>query len=84
MNRLLVCLLLALVWPVQAAERVVSLAPSLTEIVVELGPRYRRDVPLRVFYQVWAIGGVAECSSIIGGGAGQRSRTTERAADWRD
>src|SRR5471032_1694413 len=37
MNRLLVCLLLALVWPVQAAERVVSLAPSLTEIVVELG-----------------------------------------------
>lgn len=37
MSRLLVCLLLALVWPVQAAERVVSLAPSLTEIVVELG-----------------------------------------------
>jgi vitamin B12 transport system substrate-binding protein len=37
MNRLLVCLLLALVWPVQAAERVVSLAPSLAEIVVELG-----------------------------------------------
>ncbi|MDB6144947.1 MAG: cobalamin-binding protein [Pseudomonas sp.] len=37
MKRLVVCLLLALVGPVQAAERVVSLAPSLTEIVVELG-----------------------------------------------
>lgn len=35
-----VCLLLAallLVWPLQAAERVVSLAPSLTDIMLELG-----------------------------------------------
>ncbi|UVJ43503.1 cobalamin-binding protein [Pseudomonas sp. LS1212] len=37
MLRLLACLLLALFGPVQAAERVVSLAPSLTEIVLELG-----------------------------------------------
>ncbi|WQG59903.1 cobalamin-binding protein [Pseudomonas sp. RTB3] len=37
MNRLFACLLLAFVSPAQAVERVVSLAPSLTEIVVELG-----------------------------------------------
>nr|WP_298140547.1 cobalamin-binding protein [uncultured Pseudomonas sp.] len=35
--RLLVCLLGLLAWPVVAAERVVSLAPSLSEIVLELG-----------------------------------------------
>ncbi len=35
--RLLVCLLGLLAWPLVAAERVVSLAPSLSEIVVELG-----------------------------------------------
>ena len=37
MNRLFVWLLLAFVSPAKAVERVVSLAPSLTEIVVELG-----------------------------------------------
>ncbi|MCY1400431.1 Vitamin B12-binding protein [compost metagenome] len=37
MLRLLACLLLALCGSAQAAERVVTLAPSLTEIVVELG-----------------------------------------------
>ncbi|WP_397451174.1 cobalamin-binding protein [Pseudomonas sp. NA-150] len=37
MKRLVACLLLVLVWPAQGAERVVSLAPSLTEIAVELG-----------------------------------------------
>jgi len=37
MSRIVVWLLLAFVWPVQAAERVLSLAPSLTEIVIELG-----------------------------------------------
>ncbi|MGH8419768.1 MAG: cobalamin-binding protein [Pseudomonas sp.] len=37
MRRLFACLLLLLtVWPVGAAERVISLAPSLTEIVIEL------------------------------------------------
>ncbi len=35
--RLLVCLLGLLAWPALAVERVVSLAPSLSEIVVELG-----------------------------------------------
>ncbi len=35
--RLLVCLLGLLAWPVVAVERVVSLAPSLSEIVMELG-----------------------------------------------
>jgi vitamin B12 transport system substrate-binding protein len=35
--RLFVCLLGLLVWPAMAVERVVSLAPSLSEIVVELG-----------------------------------------------
>lgn len=35
--RLLVCLLGLLAWPVVAVERVVSLAPSLSEIVLELG-----------------------------------------------
>ena len=38
------CLLLAallLVWPLQAAERVVSLAPSLTDIMLELGAAER-------------------------------------------
>lgn len=37
MLRLLACLLLALCGAAQAAERVVTLAPSLTEIVLELG-----------------------------------------------
>ncbi|MNO63173.1 Vitamin B12-binding protein precursor [compost metagenome] len=37
MPRLLACLLLALCGVAEAAERVVTLAPSLTEIVVELG-----------------------------------------------
>ncbi|WP_296258275.1 MULTISPECIES: cobalamin-binding protein [unclassified Pseudomonas] len=37
MRRLIACLLSLMVWPVCAAERVVSLAPSLTEIVSELG-----------------------------------------------
>jgi vitamin B12 transport system substrate-binding protein len=37
MRRLLVGLLLALCGTAQAAERVVTLAPSLTEIVLELG-----------------------------------------------
>lgn len=36
MRRLCACLLALLVWPVSAVERVVSLAPSLSEIVVEL------------------------------------------------
>jgi len=36
MRRLLVCLLLLTAWHVNAAERVISLAPSLTEIVTEL------------------------------------------------
>ena len=35
--RLLVCLLGLLAWPALAVERVVSLAPSLSEIVLELG-----------------------------------------------
>ena len=35
--RLLVCLLGLLAWPVLAADRVISLAPSLSEIVLELG-----------------------------------------------
>ncbi|MFJ3525032.1 cobalamin-binding protein [Pseudomonas sp. NPDC090203] len=37
MRRVLGCLLLVTAWQVNAAERVVSLAPSLTEIVIELG-----------------------------------------------
>lgn len=37
MSRIFACLLLAIVWQAQAAERVVSLAPSLTELVIELG-----------------------------------------------
>lgn len=36
MRRFLACLLLASVWHASAADRVVSLAPSLTEIVLEL------------------------------------------------
>lgn len=36
MRRLLLCLLLLTAWHVNAAERVISLAPSLTEIVIEL------------------------------------------------
>ncbi|WP_324733034.1 cobalamin-binding protein [Pseudomonas paeninsulae] len=36
MRRLCACLLALLAWPVSAVERVVSLAPSLSEIVVEL------------------------------------------------
>ncbi|WP_137820087.1 cobalamin-binding protein [Pseudomonas sp. 2FG] len=36
MRPLLVCLLLALAWPAAAFERVVSLAPSLSEIMLEL------------------------------------------------
>ncbi|CAD5108224.1 cobalamin-binding protein [Zestomonas carbonaria] len=36
MRRLLACLLLLLAWPLAAAERVVSLAPSLSEIMLEL------------------------------------------------
>lgn len=36
MRHLLVCFLACLAWPAQAAERVVSLAPSLSEMVVEL------------------------------------------------
>lgn len=36
MARLLACLLLALAWPAAALERVVSLAPSLSEIMLEL------------------------------------------------
>lgn len=36
MRRLIACLLLFTVWHASAAERVISLAPSLTEIVVEL------------------------------------------------
>lgn len=36
MRRLTLCLLACLAWPALAVERVVSLAPSLTEIVVEL------------------------------------------------
>lgn len=37
MPRWVGCLLVLLVWHASAAERVISLAPSLTEIVVELG-----------------------------------------------
>lgn len=37
MRPLLLCLLLSLAWPLAAASRVVTLAPSLTEIVLELG-----------------------------------------------
>ncbi|PTS85977.1 cobalamin-binding protein [Pseudomonas sp. HMWF032] len=37
MRGLLLCVLLSLTWPVAAAQRVVTLAPSLTEIVLELG-----------------------------------------------
>ncbi|MGV8921040.1 MAG: cobalamin-binding protein [Pseudomonas sp.] len=37
MKRFVAGLLLVLVWPAQGAERVISLAPSLTEIVIELG-----------------------------------------------
>lgn len=37
MQRLAGCLLVLLAWQASAAERVISLAPSLTEIVVELG-----------------------------------------------
>ncbi|WP_017939116.1 helical backbone metal receptor [Zestomonas thermotolerans] len=36
MRRLLACLLLSFAWPLAAAERVVSLAPSLSEIMLEL------------------------------------------------
>lgn len=36
MRRLIACLLLLTAWHVSAAERVISLAPSLTEIVIEL------------------------------------------------
>jgi vitamin B12 transport system substrate-binding protein len=36
MRRLILCLLLALAWPAAAVERVVTLAPSLTEIMLEL------------------------------------------------
>lgn len=36
MRRLIACLLVLTAWPASAAERVISLAPSLTEIVIEL------------------------------------------------
>ncbi len=36
MRQLIACLLLMTIWQVDAAERVISLAPSLTEIVIEL------------------------------------------------
>lgn len=36
MRRLILCLLLVLAWPAAAVERVVTLAPSLTEIMLEL------------------------------------------------
>lgn len=36
MLRLCACLLALLAWPASAVERVISLAPSLSEIVVEL------------------------------------------------
>ncbi len=36
MRRLITCLLLLAAWQASAAERVISLAPSLTEIVIEL------------------------------------------------
>ena len=37
MRRLVACLSLLVAWHANAAERVISLAPSLTEIVIELG-----------------------------------------------